>query len=80
MVILMICCLLHLNTSNYRGSTNASIKRRRKVARSAISQMSQINVRSAISKEIASSHNFDVISNILKRKYNKNSRAKKTRR
>ena len=47
--------------------------------RSAISQMSQGNVRSAINKEIARSHKFDVISKIMERKYNMNTRAKKTR-
>ena len=42
--------------------------------------MSQLNVHSAINKEVARSHNFDVVSKIMKRKYNMNSRAKKTRR
>ena len=79
MVILMIFYLLHRNTSNYRRSTSASSHRRLTVVRSAISQMSQGNVRSAINKEIARSHKFDVISKIMERKYNMNTRAKKTR-
>ena len=65
MVILMIFYLLHHNTSNYRRSTSASNNRKLTVVRSAISQMSQVNVRSAINKEIARSHNFDVTSKLF---------------
>ena len=36
--------------------------RRLNVVRSEISQMPQVNVRSAVNKEIARSHNFDAIS------------------
>ena len=61
----MIFYLLHQNTSNYRRSTSASNNRKLTVVRSAISQMSQVNVRSAINKEIARSHNFDVISKLF---------------
>ena len=45
--------------------------------RSAISQMSQVNVGSSINKEVARSQNFNVISKIMKRKHNMNSRAKR---
>ena len=61
----MIFYLLHQNASNYRRSTSASNNRKLTVVRSAISQMSQVNVRSAINKEIARSHNFDVISKLF---------------
>ena len=77
MVILMIFYLLRRNTINYRRSTTASNNRRLVVVRSAISQKSQANVHSAINKETAMSHNFDIMSKIIKRKYNMNSRAKK---
>ena len=45
--------------------------------RSAISQMLQVNVGSSTNKEVARSQNFNVISKIMKRKYNMNSRAKR---
>ena len=77
MVILVIFHLLHRNTSNYRRSTSPSNNRRLTVVRSAISQMSQVNVGSSINKEVARSQNFNVISKIMKRKYNMNSRAKR---
>ena len=77
MVILMILYLPHHNTSNYRRSTSVINNRRINVVQSAISQISQVNARSAVNKEIARCHNFGVISKIIKRKYIKNSRAKK---
>ena len=79
MVILMIVYLLHRNTINYRRSTSASNNRRFAVVQSAISQKSQVHVNSAINKETAMSHNFEIMSKIMKRKYNMNSRAKKKR-
>ena len=79
MVILMIFYLLHRNTINYRRNTSASNNRRLAVVQSAISQKSQVHVHSAINKETAMSHNFEIMSKIMKRKYNMNSRAKKKR-
>ena len=50
--------LLHRNISNYRYSTSERNNRRLNVVRSAISQMSQVNVCNAVNKDIAISHNL----------------------
>ena len=69
--------MLDRNISNYRYSTSERNNGRLNVVRSEFLQMSQVNVRSAVNKEIARSHNFDAISKSMKRKYNMDSRAKK---
>ena len=65
------------NTDDFVLASSVINNRRINVVQSAISQISQVNARSAVNKEIARCHNFDVISKIIKRKYIKNSRAKK---